>query len=151
MAYQKFRSAFNKDIIKGASVACGAGVFTAIAEYTVKAQELIAMGYGKDAAQESAQGRIYMELCEAANTPVAGTVRIAAYNSQRFHLITFDEFRTEALSTSTDRTKQIPYPESGFDVSEDNIIMIEFMPDVAKTITKADSTVLIDITRTINR
>jgi hypothetical protein len=92
-----------------------------------------------------------MKLCTAADTEAPGVVRIAAYNSQRHHLVTFDEFRTESLSASTSRTIQIPYPESVYDVSEDNIICIEFMPDATATITKADSSIQIDITRSINK
>jgi predicted membrane-bound dolichyl-phosphate-mannose-protein mannosyltransferase len=58
------------------------------------------------------------------------------------------ECRTEILKENlTDRTKQLPLEVSENWLSLDKRFELSFNPDVTATVTKADSTILIDITK----
>ena len=137
------------DLINASTVACTAGQFTQLGSYTVKAGEVVTVGYGQAQGQENAQGRIYVKLQNSTPTEVTGEVRLSILGPQNSVLREIARFRTEALSSSTDRTKQIPLPDSMIGASEDRKILMEFNPDSTATLTKANCTVLIDITRTL--
>lgn len=148
MAINKpFRSALTKaDLISG-DIVCTQGQYNKLGEYVIPAGLHVGIGFGADGGQEAAQGRIYMLLQTAVPAAINGSVRLSIFSPQNRSLMIIDEFRTEALSTSTDRTKQVPLPFSGVWVSEDKKIILEFIPDATATVSKANSTVIIDATR----
>lgn len=150
---ERYRSSFVKaDLIDAATVAVTAGDTIKLGEYQVPVGENIILGFGQSAGQESAEGRIYIDLKDAETTPgnVDGTLRITLYSPQNRPVAIVDEFRTETLrGSSTDRTKQVPYPERVYQITPYKKVVMEFISDADKTISKANSTVLIDITRVV--
>lgn len=151
-----YRSAFTKeDLIGQDTISCNPGQFTKVGEYEVVAGELVMLGY-KNGGQESAEGRVHIELKTDVDGATSGTVRLVALSPQDMPLspsILF-EARTEALNQSaTDRTKQIPFNANNINLSEDKKYALMFKPDgsSAVTIGKTNSTVLMDITRTLLR
>jgi hypothetical protein len=144
---ERFRSAMTKNDLITADLPLTAGVFMKLGEYKVQAGELVTIGYGQESGQESAQGRIYMDLKTSASAVIAGTVRLQAYSPQNRPMVVLGEWRTEVLSQGNgDRTKQVPLPEQLYWLSEDKKLFLEFSADAAATLAKAQSTVLIDTT-----
>jgi hypothetical protein len=143
-----FRSAFNKASFGlTADVSCPAGIFTRIGKYEVQAGEIVTIGYGQNSGQESAEGRIYVDLEDATPALIPGTLRISIYSPQDRPLAIIGEYRSETLSTGEDdRTKQVPLPESGLYASEDKKIVLEFKADAAATLKAANTTILMDTT-----
>jgi hypothetical protein len=144
---ERFRSAFTKNELITADTVCSAGIFTKLGEYKVQAGELCTIGYGEQSGQESAQGRIFLDLKTSASAVVPGTVRLQAYSPQNRPLVILGEWRIEVLNQgSGDRTKQVPLAEAMYWLSEDKKLFLEFNPDSTATVAKAQSTVLIDTT-----
>jgi hypothetical protein len=148
MAANGFRSAFNKDnLISSATVSTVAGTYVKLGEYKVLAGESIAIGYGSQDGQESAQGRVSMQFKDAAAL-VPGTVRLSIMSAQDAPLEILGEFRTESLDTgTTNRGLMIPLPEHPAIATQDKKIVLEIKADAAQTLTKANCTILMDITR----
>jgi len=147
---EKFRSAFTKnELIDTATVVCVAGNPIKLGEYVVPAGELVAIGYGDHDGQESANGRIYIDL-KSTTAEVDGLVRLSAFSPQDRPFEILREYRTETLRQGTgDRTKQIPFPVHDLNISEDKKIVLEFIADSGVTVSKADSTILMDITKQV--
>lgn len=148
---EKYRSAFTKSELISGDVVCAAGQFNRLGAYVVKAGEAISVGFGNQSGQQNAQGRIYIDLKDNAAAPGANTnglLRMVAYSPQDRPVEIIWEARTESLRTnSSDRTQQNPYQEHDLMVPEDKKLVLEFLPDAAVTVGKANSTVLMDITR----
>lgn len=146
-----FRSAFTKEhLIESATVDCIAGNPIMLGAYTVPAGELVSIGYGLQSGQESAQGRIFIDL-QTATGKADGLVRITAYSPQNRPKEIMKEYRTETLrENGTDRTKQIPFPEHDLYISEDKKIVLEFIADTDVTVDKSKSTILMDITKQVD-
>lgn len=147
MINKPFRSSFTKADLMSGDVVCTAGQYNKLGEYVVPAGLHVGLGFGPDGGQESAQGRLFMDLKTSAPAAVVGTVRLSVFSPQNRSLVVLDEWRTEALVASTDRTKQIPLPFNGIWVSEDKKYVLEFNPDATATVAKAQSTITIDMTR----
>ena len=147
---EKFRSAFTKnELIDTATVVCVAGNPIKLGEYVVPAGELVAIGYGDQDGQDSANGRIYIDL-QTSTADADGLVRISAFSPQDRPYEILREYRTETLRQGAgDRTKQIPFPVHDLNISEDKKIVLEFIADAGVTVTKADSTILMDITKQV--
>lgn len=145
-----FRSAFTQaDIIKD-STAVPAGNFVNIGEYKVSAGEEIILGFGQQSGQENAQGRLFGKLQNSTPTEIKGVLRLVVMTNQDIPLATLFEGRTEALNSSaTDRTKQIPFPQMSVGAGQDKKIVLQFKADSASTISLANTTILMDITRNL--
>lgn len=143
-----FRSALTQnDLISAATVTLVAGQFIKLGEYKIQAGEQISIGYGQQSGQESAQGRIFMDIRNATPTSIKGVVRLQVYSPQNRPLVILGEWRTETLSTgSGDRTKMVPLPEDIYSLTEDKKLVLEFMADATDTVTKTQSTILFDTT-----
>jgi len=142
----EFRSTFTSADMINTSTACIAGQYNKIGEYKVQAGVNLFLGYGAQSGQENAQGRIYADIRTAAISQ-PGKVRISIVSPQDIPLAVLFEARTEVLNTSaTDRTKMIPFPKMDIGASQDKKYVMEFMPDAAATITKANSVMIMDIT-----
>lgn len=148
-----YRSAFTKDqLLFDGDTPCNAGQYTKVGEYQIVAGELVKLGY-LHGDQAGAEGRVHVELKSDLDAALSGTVRLVALSPQDMPLtpaILF-EARTEALNQSvTDRTKQIPFNDMGIALSEDKKYALMFKPDgAAATVSKTNSTVLMDITRVL--
>lgn len=154
MAISRFRSAFTKEDLVIDATVLNTGNYQKVGEYVLKAGEEIELGYG-NGGQESAQGRIFVKLMDTTATPVeiTGTVRIMALTAQDIPLGVLFEARTESLNANaTDRTKQIPFNigDFPFGLSEDKKFQLQIKPDATKTVSKENSLILIDITKTVN-
>jgi len=136
------------DLIASATVVCTAGQFTRLGEYKVLAGDLIALGFGDHDAQNTSIGRLYAIMNTAPATPTDGVIRISTMTANdRPYSIVF-EARTEitSLSVST-RSEQLPMPVDTLWLSQDKRFELSFNPDTTSTITKADSIVLVDVTK----
>jgi hypothetical protein len=152
MSQRPYRSAFNLASFMSANKALIAGQYNKLGEYEVKAGETITLGYGPNGTMSDAVGRIYGAIMDTAAAPVElkGKIRLSIHSPQDRPLKIVDEFRTEALNTSSsDRTKQTPYPEHIEVVTEDKKIVLEFLPDAigTGTLNYAASALLFDITQ----
>ena len=146
---ETFRSAFTQaDLIK-ADTLCPAGQSTKLGEYVVPAGENVSLGYGRLLGQESAEGRIFMDIQDATGA-VEGTVRLIVHSAQNRPHAIIHEYRTETLrQNATDRTKQLAFPDSILYVTEDKKIVLEFIADVEKTVSKSKTKILMDITKEV--
>ncbi len=119
-----------------ATITCPAGVYTDIWQYTVKAQQAIAVGYGHPD-QPMNQGLFYfIGKSNHATAPVLqeGTLRIFVGDYHDRNRQPLWEGRTEQLHPATqDRQNMTPLPNLGDKsiVTEDNKITIQFKPDAA--------------------
>jgi hypothetical protein len=144
----RFRSALTKAELMSGDLALTAALYNKLGEFIIPAGLQVAIGVGDSNGQENAQGRIYINLVTAASALIPGTVRLSMWTAQNRVIKVVDEWRTEALQTSTDRTKQIPLPFTGDWLSKDKKYILEIMPDAGGlTVAKAQSTVLIDATK----
>lgn len=150
MPLEEYRSALTKDHLMNGDVNVVTGSYMKIGEFKVEAGEMHSIGFGTNSSQEGAEGRAYIDLKDNATTPgeVNGILRISVHSPQGRPIKTLAEFRTETLRTDkSNRTLQIPLPSTRFPyVSEDKKIVIEFLSDATTTISKANSTVLLDTT-----
>lgn len=146
-----YRSAFNKTtLITGATVAVNAGIFQKLGEYKVLAGELVSVGFGNRVGQEGAQGRIYIKLQNATPTQLQGTLRLSAYTAQDRPIEILGEWRTETLDTDAkNRTLMVELPEDDLWVSQDKKIVLEFKCDTSDTVSQAQSTILLDVTKAV--
>lgn len=147
---ERFRSAFTaSDLIGSATVSLVAGAITRLGEYKVQAGELVTVGFASQDGQNNAVGRLFMELKDTTATPVVlnGKVRMSVYSPQNRNLVILGEWRTETLSHGkTDRSLMTPLPENNIWVSEDKRIVLEFISDTTATLSKTNSTILMDTT-----
>lgn len=148
----QFRSALTiSDFMSaGSLVACTAGVFTQLGKRQIQAGELLSLGYGQGAGQDTADGRIFVDIRDNSASPgavVKGKLRLTAYTPQMRPLVILGEYRIETLNqNNNDRTKQLPFPESVYQLSEDKYLVMEFMPDSTATVGQSNSSCVIDIT-----
>jgi hypothetical protein len=149
MASNTFRSAFTKaDLMQGATIVCALGQFNRLGVYNVQAGELVSPGYAGQSGQDNAQGRLYVKLQDATPAVANGLLRLSIFSPQDRPLEIIQEWRTETLNTSaTDRSLQVPFPEYDAWISEDKKVVLEFKPDAGVTLTVANCTVLMDVTK----
>ena len=146
-----FRSALTQnDLIANATTSGIAGQYVKLGERKIEAGEALSIGFGQQSGQESAQGRIFIDVRDNAASPGAvinGTIRLQVYSPQNRPLVILGEWRTETLRTgSGDRTKQIPLPEDIYQLTEDKKLVLEYMADAAQTVGKTNTIVLLDTT-----
>ncbi len=135
-----------------ANVTAAAAQYNLIGKYTVKAGEIIFLGFGTSADMHNAVGRVYGVIKDNATPAVeiAGTWLLQIESAQDIPLQVIGTWRTEDWNTSaTDKTKQIPWPKMQSGVSKDKKIALYFKPDTAATAVAADTTLAIDITRVL--
>lgn len=147
---ESYQSALTELELIKANLALTQGIYNRVGVYTVQAGEAIELGYGANGTQSDATGRVYAKFQDATPAEIKGSMRLTLEDAQGRVIRYISEFRTEALSASTDRTKQIPFPMSHIGATEDKRIVLEFKPDAAgKTMVAANSVITMDITRYI--
>lgn len=147
---ETYRSAFTKNELITGDIALVTGQYNRLGQYVVQAGEQISVGFGALSGMDNAIGRIFAVFNTAATAEIKGKVRLSIYSPQDRPMRIIGEWRTEALNTNaTDRTKQTPLPEGIELVTEDKKIVLEFLPDAAATLAKAQTNLFFDITQGI--
>lgn len=146
-----FGSAITESVIIADTIALTPTSFQKVGEEVINAKELLSVGYGQQSGQDNAQGRIYMDLQDGAAAAIDGKVRLSIYNPQERNMNILREFNLKTLKTDlADRTKQIAFPDNTNTwITEDNKLVIEVMANANVTLTKANCTILFDVTRGI--
>lgn len=141
-----YRSAYTLDHFTKEDVTVKAGQWVRIGEYRVQAGELVSVGFGGSNGQESAQGRIFMDIKDAAGQ-LEGFVRLSVYSPQDRPIEIIHEFNIATLRLNeTDRTKQVPFPEDQRWLSQDKKLVLEFKAAADGTIDKSKTKLLMDMT-----
>lgn len=146
---EKYMSTFTKaQLMSADTIVCATGQFNKLGEYVIPAGMEIAIGSGKYDDLERATGRLFIELKddEATATIESGMVRLQAYSPQNRPLEILYEGRTEVTGAGTNRQLYVPLPEHSVNLTQDQKLVMEFMPDGADTVVKADCTILVDHT-----
>lgn len=150
MPLGRYASNLTEAHLMNTSTVANQGVPTKLGEYVVQAGEVIQLGYS-NGGQDSALGRIFMDLQDGTGS-VDGIIRLQVASAQDIPLAVVFESRTEILrSGATDITKRLPFNEKSVNalITEDKKIQLIFIPDATKTVTKADSTIVMSISRTL--
>lgn len=137
------------DFTMAATVVCTAGSYVELAKYEVGDDEAIQFGYGLSASYSDARGRLYAELNTATPTVVNGELKFTIENKNDNLLIDLGSYRTNKLGEGeTDSRARYPFPKQLNGAGPRRIIKVYFKADATATVTKADSKIEIDITRT---
>lgn len=141
------------DVIDTATVSLVANQYTKIGEVVVSADELIGMGFGAGGDQDNAAGRIYVALKDGETTPgaISGKFRIMMQSSQDMPIgakpVVLDVDLDILASGATDRNGQIPFEFQDIFLSKDKKFVFYVKSTAAATLTKANCTVNIDVTK----
>lgn len=141
------------DIIGAASVLLILNEWKEIGKVTVPADQLIGLGYGGVGTQDAAMGRLFVDLQAAGPADIVGQFRIMITSSNdmplggRPVLIDYDLATTRLGSTS--RSDRLPMPFTEIMLSKDKVFkfLVKNTAAAAQTVTRADSSVEIDITK----
>jgi len=155
-----YPATFTQDevITKGATVVLTNAQYTPIGEYVVKADEFVGLGRGGLIAMNEAIGRLYCEFFDTTATPVAiitGKLRIMLLSSQDMPIGGKPVYLDVDLSALT-TGKTIPadrfvLPFDNTLLSEDKKFqfLIKNTSGANVTLSKANSKVLLDVTRAL--
>ena len=152
-----YRNTLNKnDVIGAATVALTQNQYTEIGRYTVPADLEVGMGFGPNSSQEAAEGRIYADFIDNAAADVNGKFRIRMASSQDHPIgdlqrgispIVMDIDVAALRNGSGSRPGQIPFPFQKALLTKDKVFVFEIKcADAGKTLSRANSDVLLDIT-----
>ena len=148
----------NEVITEGATVTLVSGVYTKIGEYVVKADELVGMGRGAYSALNDAIGRLFAEFKDNSGTPAQITdakFRIMLESSQDMPVgdrpVYLDVDLTAIANGKTDPSQRFVLPFDGTLLSKDKkfVFLIKNNTSSAITLSKANSTVAMDVTRAL--
>ena len=110
-----------------AGVSISTTSYTEVARFTIATGTAWAPGYGTLQGQDSATGRIYMDMRDNSASPGVeenGSVRLELHDAQDVLVRILWQGRTEELRTSlTDRRQQIPFPAIG-EVGTQNMALV---------------------------
>jgi cellobiose phosphorylase len=145
-----FRTTLGTADFMAGDVACVAAQYIELGRYVVQAGVALALGYEAMSGQDSANGRLYLDLKNNAVAPgvaVNGKIRIDLHNAQDRVQSTIFEGRTERLrSSATDPRQQLPFPWINAIATEDVCFVLKFRADAAVTVGKANTTLSMDAT-----
>ena len=156
MANGLYRGSLNElDVIDAATVTLVKGQYITIGEVVVAADERIGLGFSGYDAQDSADGRIYVDLMDNSATPAAieGKFRIIMMSSQNIPIgeqpVVLDLDITALSQGASDRRAQIAFPFTNVLLSKDKKFVFQVMNTAAsaQTVSQANSTILMDCTR----
>jgi hypothetical protein len=143
-----FRTTLNKGSLMSGDVVASATQYVELGRFTVQAGVALAVGFGAMEGQDSAAGRVYIDLKDTTAAPgaaVNGQLRIDIHNAQDRVQSTIWEARTESVrSSASDRTQQLPMPWINAVATEDVAFVFKFKSDTAVTVSKTNSTILMD-------
>lgn len=125
-----------------------------IARYTLPAGVAVALGNGHYTAQDSATGRIYMDIRDNTASPGVvqnGTIRIEIQDPTQMPQGVIYEARTEQLRVSTDPRQQQVFEARPPNIGQNWSFVILLKPDAAFTPGSTNITTLMDITMSTAR
>lgn len=143
------------EIMQKESVTLVPDQYVEIGRVVVKADEQIAMGYGKDDTQQNAQGRIFVHLLDEEENEISGKLRIMMTSSQNIPVgnppIPLDMDLAALRQGENDRIGQVPFPCTGTMLSKDKVFVFLVCNDTetAQTVSREKSHMLMDITKTL--
>lgn len=126
--------------------------YTKVGEVVVQADQLIGMGFGSGEDQNTASGRIYVDLVDTGAADINGKFRIMMMSSQDMPIsnvpVVLDVDLDILRSGATDRSGQIPWHFQDIFLSKDKkFVFFVKCYDANKTLDLSASTVNIDITQ----
>lgn len=148
----------NDVVTEGATVTLVPGNYTKIGEYVVKADEGVGLGRGPYDSLNAAIGRLYAEFKDNAATPnviTDGTFRVMLQSSQDIPIgqkpVFVDVDLSQLLLGKTNPAERFVLPFDGTMLSRDKkfVFYIKNNTSSAITLSKANSTVEMDITRAL--
>lgn len=146
------------DVFDAATVACPAGQYTLIGEYKVQADELVGLGRGIFASQNEAIGHLFAALYDSSTPAVlftAGKLRIMLVSSQDIPIgakpVCVDVDLAQLTTGATVPADRFALPYDDVLLSRDRKIQFFVYNGSGSSVTlsKANSTVLCDITRAL--
>jgi hypothetical protein len=144
------RGALDQNDIMAGDVVVVANQYQKIGEVIIPAGLYKSLGFGSSQSQADAIGRLFVKMMDNSTAPgleVTGRFRVQVFTPQDRPYILVNEWPTSATSQGqTDRTKQIPNPESTYAAGKDYKFVFEFRPSRACTISKSQSFIQIDTT-----
>lgn len=150
-ALNKYSSAFTKQQLLKADKAVTAGEPVRLGQYKVQAQELIKVGSGMLSGQDSAIGRIYADFRDNTASPgaqIEGFVRLSAYDAHNTPKEVIEEFRTEDLRLgANDPSQRKILPQHDLWITEDNVLVLEFIADADGTVGAENTEFIMSMTR----
>lgn len=143
----KYTSAFTKQQLLKADKNVIAGEPVRLGTYKVQAQELVSVGAGMLSGQDSAVGRIYADFQDGVGA-IEGFVRLSAYDAHNTPKEVIEEFRTEDLRLgANDPSQRKVFPQHDLWITEDNMLVLEFIADADGTVNAANTEFIMSITR----
>lgn len=154
--YRLYRDTINtEDVINKDTVALVPGQYVTIGELVVKADELVGMGFGSYKAQDQADGRIFADFQDGSNNKIEGKFRIIMLSSQNIPVgaspVILDVDCAALRAGDGSRPGQIPFNFNDILLSKDKKFCFQINNSAAsaQTVSKANSKVLMDITRAL--
>jgi hypothetical protein len=128
-----------------------ANQYVKVGAYTCKAGEVIFMGYGESEDMHNAVGRVYAYAANATPAELKGTWLLQIESPQDIPLEVLGTWRSEDFNTSsTDKTKQLPWAMIQPGMSKDKKLCLYFKSDTTDTLKNTANTVIsFDITRVL--
>lgn len=159
-ATQFYPGTFTADqvITEGSTVTLLPGVYNKVGQYVVKADELVGIGRGSYSAQNDAIGRLFATFYDNSGTPVAitnATFRIMLMSSQDIPIgakpVYLDVDCSQLTLGATNPEDRFVLPFDGVLLSKDKkfVFYIKNNGAASVTLSKANSTVAMDITRAL--
>lgn len=147
-----------EDIFGAATVACPAAQYTLIGSYTVAADELVGIGRGGMVAQNEAIGRLFATFFDTTGTPVQltqGKFRVQYSSSQNMPIgskpVQLDVDLAAITTGSTAPSERYVLPFDNTLLAKDRVIQFYIYNGTSSSVTlsKANSTVMMDCTRAL--
>lgn len=138
------------DFMPTATVVTVANQFVELGRYTVQAGVALALGYESMSGQDSANGRLYLDMRDSSTAPglvADGRIRLDIHNAQDRVQATVFEGRTERLRSSlSDPRQQLPFPWINAIATEDVVFVLKFRSDAVVTVGRTNSKLSMDAT-----
>jgi hypothetical protein len=126
------------DLVDAAAVVCAVGQYTELGRFTVPAGRGISPGNGAMAGQDSAKGRLYAHIADAADASLDVILRLAVHNPSDRVEATLFELPARRLNTIKDNpTTWYPFSFIGAIIKEDSALVLKARPMGAAALTVA--------------
>lgn len=138
------------DLIATATVVNVVNTFIELGRFRVLPGTAIALGFGDFSGQDSAVGRVFIDIRDNGTAPglvLNGMVRLDLENPRGRVVRTLFEMRSEALrTTQANRSLHIPLPELDAVAGEDWAIVLRWRADAAGTLGRVNTLIQLDVT-----
>lgn len=140
---------FNED-----EVSVKSSQFTTVWQMPVDKGMTESFGRGVKANQTDAEGRLYAQVKDDADSELAGQLRLAIRTKQGRLVSVINEFDLDEVDVgASDRTKRYPFPIQRFSTSDGDVhrwvaypyvVTLEVKPDADATVSTSNSTLKLD-------